>query len=78
MHLEISPHECEILVELVESRARELHPTIRRSRISTVTDELKHDLEDVERLLGKLRATASTYFRSADPSSSGGVPTAMN
>lgn len=25
-----------------------------------------------------LRAAASTYFRSAEPSSSGGVPTAMN
>lgn len=49
MQLDISDKEKQILTELLESRVRELHPTIRRSRVSTVTDELKHDLEDIER-----------------------------
>lgn len=59
MHLEISGEEQRIMIELLESRARELHPTIRRSRVSAVTDDLKHDLEDVERLLEKVRNVAS-------------------
>jgi hypothetical protein len=57
MQLDISDKEKQILTELLESRVRELHPTIRRSRVSTVTDELKHDLEDIERLLKKVQNT---------------------
>ena len=57
MQLDISDKEKRILTELLESRVRELHPTIRRSRVSTVTDELKHDLEDIERLLEKVQNT---------------------
>jgi Ribonuclease G/E len=59
MELEISQKERQMLIELLESRMSELHPTIRRSRVSSVTDELKHDLEDVERLLEKVRGEAS-------------------
>ena len=58
MQLDISDKEQRILSELLDSRVRELHPTIRRSRVSTVTDELKHDLEDVEQLLEKVRNAA--------------------
>ena len=57
MQLDISDKEKQILTELLESRVRELHPTIRRSRVSSVTDELKHDLEDIERLLKKVQNT---------------------
>ncbi len=56
MQLEISKKECEILRDLVESQVRELHPMIRRSRVSSATDALKHDLEEVEQLLEKLHA----------------------
>lgn len=58
MHLDITAEEQRILIELLDFRARELHPTIRRSRVSAVTDELKHDLDEVERLLDKLRTAA--------------------
>ena len=58
MDLHITPTERLILIDLLESRARELHPTIRRSRVSTVTDELKHDLEEIVELLGKVRSHA--------------------
>lgn len=60
MQVDISPKERQILVELLDSRMRDLHPTIRRSRVSTVTDELKHDLEDVQRLLKKMQETADS------------------
>jgi len=56
MNLDIDEKEFKILRDLVESQSRELHPMIRRSRVSSATDELKHDLEDVERLLEKLKA----------------------
>ena len=59
MNLEISYQEQQLLIELLKSRATELHPTIRRSRVSAVTDDLKHDLEDVERLLEKVRNVGS-------------------
>lgn len=55
-HVDLSPEELKILATLVDSRIREIHPEIRRSRIWTVTDELKHDLKDMERLLDKLEA----------------------
>ena len=45
MVLDIDDEKRQILADLVASRISELHPTIRRCRISTVTDELKHDLE---------------------------------
>lgn len=61
MQLEISEKEQQVLTELLESRVRDLHPTIRRSRVASVTDELKRDLEDIKRLLEKVRsATAGT------------------
>ena len=59
MHVEISQKEQQILLDLLESRVRELHPTIRRSRVSEVTDELKCDLEDIERLLERLRSATT-------------------
>ncbi len=59
MQLDITQEELGILIDLVESRSRELHPTIRRSRVHTVTDELKHDLEAVTALLEKLQETGA-------------------
>ena len=56
MNVNITGKEAQILADLVESQMRELHPMIRRSRVSSATDELKHDLEDAERLLEKLKA----------------------
>lgn len=54
--IELTQAETKILADLVDSRMGELHPEIRRSRVSRVTDELKHDLEDMQRLLSKLEA----------------------
>ena len=45
MVLEIDDEKRQMLADLVASRIAELHPTIRRCRVSTATDELKHDLE---------------------------------
>lgn len=59
MQLDITKEEQDILIDLVDSRARELHPTIRRSRVHTVTDELKHDLEAMTSLLEKLQKVGS-------------------
>jgi hypothetical protein len=55
MNIEVSPAEQVKLIELLESHARDLHPLIRRSRVSAATDELKRELVDVERLLEKVR-----------------------
>ena len=57
MNIDCSPEERDVLVSLLESRIREMHPTIRRSRNYQVHDELKHDLEVLEHLLGRLQAT---------------------
>jgi hypothetical protein len=60
MHrVELTADELRTLVNLVDGRVRDLHPEIRRSRVSTVTDELKHDLEDMQRLLEKLEQAAA-------------------
>jgi len=45
MMLEIDQEKRQLLMDLVVSRISELHPTIRRCRVSSTTDELKHDLE---------------------------------
>jgi hypothetical protein len=66
MNLEITEHEQQILVNLLDSHRRDLHPTIRRSRVSTVTEELKHDLEDVERLLERVRSAGGAPAESPD------------
>ena len=50
MVLDIDEQKCQLLVDLVASRISELHPTIRHCRISTVHDELKHDLEVLQEL----------------------------
>lgn len=51
VQLVISEKEQQVLIELLESRVRDLHPAIRRSRVASVTDELKRGLEDTERCL---------------------------
>lgn len=55
MAIELNQEELSLLTELVESRVEELHPTIRRSRVYTCTDSLKHDLEVLQGLLERLR-----------------------
>jgi hypothetical protein len=54
MRLDIDEEKRQLLVDLVSSRIAELHPTIRRCRVSTVTEELKHDLEVLEDLRREL------------------------
>lgn len=54
MHIDLSQEQLNILVDLVSSRIKEIHPEIRRSRIHTVHDELQHDLEALQDLLSKL------------------------
>ncbi len=50
MIVEIDEEKAQLLIDLVASRISELHPTIRRCRVSTATDELKHDLVVMEQL----------------------------
>ncbi len=54
MQITITEVQRRMLQELVEERIRDLHPTIRRSRVSSVTDSLKKDLEDFQELLTTL------------------------
>ena len=54
MHIEVDEKQLAILQELVDSRIGELHPMIRRSRVSTCTDALKADLKELERLARQL------------------------
>jgi len=54
MHIDLSQEQLNILVDLVNSRIKEIHPEIRRSRLHAVHDELQHDLETLQDLLGKL------------------------
>ncbi len=50
MILDIDDEKRQLLTDLVASRIAELHPTIRRCRVSTCTEELKHDLQVLEGL----------------------------
>ena len=59
MVIEVNEEELQLLTDLVESRAKELHPTIRRSRVHECTDSLKHDLEVMEGLLVRLQQSQS-------------------
>ncbi len=54
MQITITDEQRRMLENLVEERIRELHPTIRRSRVSSCTDSLKQDLEAFESLLRML------------------------
>ena len=54
MQITITEEQRRMLEELVEERIRDLHPTIRRSRVSSCTDSLKKDLEAFQALLKKL------------------------
>ena len=59
MRLDMNEAELSMLSELLAAHARDLHPLIRRSRISSSTDDLKRELEDVGRLLEKVRSAAT-------------------
>ncbi len=50
MVLDIDEEKRQLLTDLVASRISELHPTIRRCRVSSCTEELKHDLVVLEQL----------------------------
>lgn len=56
MKMEIDNKERELLTDLVQSRVSEIHPEIRRSMDHTFKDQLKQDLEQLERLLARLRS----------------------
>lgn len=55
MQLHLSDEQLKILVDLVDSRLKEIHPEIRRSRLCSIRDELKHDLESLQELHEYLR-----------------------
>jgi hypothetical protein len=55
MQLMINEEEHKLISELVDSRIQELHPTIRRSRLYQVHDDLKHDLQVLENLQRRLK-----------------------
>lgn len=55
MHVEISDEQLTTLVELVDARIKAIHPEIRRSRVYTVHDKLKDELEKLDDLLEDLR-----------------------
>jgi len=57
--LVIDERECTMLVDLIESRIRDLHPTIRRSRVSECKEGLKEDLHVLERLLKRFETAAT-------------------
>jgi len=68
MVIDVNGEELDLLIGLVESRVRELHPTIRRSRVSTCTDSLKHDLAVLQRLEERLRQRPPLEAPTAGPS----------
>jgi hypothetical protein len=55
MLLELNTEERGLVVGLLESRIREIHPEIRRSRDYKYHDGLKHDLEVLEGILNRLQ-----------------------
>ncbi len=54
MYLMLEREEQKLLLELLESRSRELHPEIRRSRNYPFREELKKELDLVQRLIHNL------------------------
>ena len=57
MILDIDDEKRQMITDLVRSRILELHPTIRRCRVSDVTESLKHDLQVLEETLKQLTDT---------------------
>lgn len=55
MSLELTQEEHELLLEVLESRRKELHPEIRHCMDHTYKDALKRKLECCEGLLGRLQ-----------------------
>lgn len=55
MLVECAQEERQILIDLVESRLREMPPAIRHSSTYKIHDELKHDREVLELLLDRLK-----------------------
>lgn len=63
MQLNISDEQLKILADLVNSRIKEIHPEpeIRRSsRVFSVHDELRHDLETLQKLADHLQQAWET------------------
>jgi len=54
MYINLERDEQRFLLELLESRSRELHPEIRRTRIHPFREELKKELALVQRLIHNL------------------------
>ncbi len=57
MILELDEEKRRLLVELVTCRISDLHPEIRRCRVSDVKDSLKHDMEVLQATLEQLAQT---------------------
>ena len=56
MQVVLTEEQAKILENLVDSRIREIHPEIRRSRFYDVHEDLKCDLEMLQGLLDLLRS----------------------
>jgi hypothetical protein len=60
MRLEISQEERDLLMEMLESRTKELHPEIRRCMDHAFKEDLKRKLACHEGLLERLKAEAAS------------------
>lgn len=54
MLLELTPHQKQLLTELVDGRVREIRTEIRRARDSRYRDELVEQMHDVEQVMHQL------------------------
>lgn len=59
MTVEMTEHEREMLVGLVQREISELGPEIRHTRTARYRDELKANKQMLVELLGRLRPTAT-------------------
>jgi len=54
MRVELTPQECELLLELVDSALREIGPQIHHTLTSEYKDHLKAQRRDLQRLQARL------------------------
>ncbi len=55
MKLDLNEEQLKILLDLLDSRIREIHPEIRRSRVHSFHDQLARDLEMLHELQEHLK-----------------------
>ncbi len=59
MTLQLTPQERDLLLDIIDSRIKELHPEIRRCQVSSYRDQLKEQLSCFESLLQRLKSLAA-------------------